>query len=142
VSAAIAPSRDLLIGWLLMLIDSGVSYGYELRRELHARGVSHDPTAIYRALRQLEADGLLRSRWKKPTAGPRRRVYEVTAAGRRQLQATTLAIAEARDSHDRFLAAVGLRPPGAGSAVAVFPAIATSTHVSVQPYEQEDGAEQ
>jgi PadR family transcriptional regulator, regulatory protein PadR len=109
--------RDLLIGWLLVLVDSGVSYGYDLRRELHARGVAHDSAVMYRALRQLEADGLLRSRWKEPTAGPRRRVYEITAAGRRQMHAVTLAIADARDAHDRFLKAADVRLVGAGSTV-------------------------
>jgi DNA-binding PadR family transcriptional regulator len=110
-----SPGRQLLIGWLLVLVDSGVSYGYELRRELHARGVAHDAPMMYRALRQLEADGMLRSRWRAPTAGPRRRVYEITAAGRRQLHAVTLAIADARDAHDRFLRAADLRLLGAGS---------------------------
>jgi DNA-binding PadR family transcriptional regulator len=40
--------------------------------------------AVYPALHQLEADGLIGSAWDDST-GRRRRVYSLTAAGRRQL---------------------------------------------------------
>ena len=40
---------------------------------------------IYRTLKRLEADGLLRSRRKPSEKGPQRRVYSLTALGRKEL---------------------------------------------------------
>lgn len=96
-------SRDLLLGWLLLLIDRGVSHGYDLSRALAEEGIGVDTAALYRTLRQLEADKLLRSRWQAPTMGPRRRAYVLTVKGRRRLNALALSIANARDAHEAFL---------------------------------------
>ena len=45
-----------------------------------------DQSQIYRTLKRLTAKGLLRDRTKASVKGPDRRVYSLTAAGRRQLQ--------------------------------------------------------
>lgn len=75
------PEQDLLSGWLLLLLSGDTSYGYDLRRHLTEHEVKADPSKVYRRLRRLDADGWVRSRWTDPVAGPRRRVYEVTAEG-------------------------------------------------------------
>ena len=62
-----------------------------------------DPAALYRALRQLDDEGCLRSRWVDSTAGPRRRQYRVTAKGRRALVELTGLITAIRDRHRAFL---------------------------------------
>ena len=98
--------KDLRIGWLLFLLDSSsCSYGYELRRELDLRGLSLDPAVLYRSLRDMESRALIASRWIRSGEGPRRRVYEITAAGRAELVRIAASVEEARDAHNGFLAA-------------------------------------
>ena len=97
------PHKELLVGWLLLRLDAGPTYGYELRRELAARRLTPDPGTVYRMLRTLEADKWLQSRWLSPVAGPRRRFYRLTNRGRRTLDAIAVLIAAIRDLHDDYL---------------------------------------
>jgi len=90
-----------------VLLEGGASYGYDLRREFDARDLNIDPSALYRTLRKLERDGWVQSRWMKATTGPRRRLYKLTAAGRRNLDEIALVIKTRRDVHDAFLSAHG-----------------------------------
>ena len=99
------PHRELLIGWLLLLLDAGATYGYDLRRAFDAQRLSPDPGAMYRMLRQLEADKWVQSRWMSPAAGPRRRFYRLTGRGRRNLDEIARLIAAIRDAHDAYLVA-------------------------------------
>ncbi len=97
------PSRELLSAWLLYLLARHASHGYELRRQLDAHGVSTESGAMYRALRKLEQDGFAASAWAKSIAGPRRRRYEITPAGRQELGQLVEAITVKRDVHAAFL---------------------------------------
>ena len=99
------PHRELLIGWLLLHLDAGATYGYDLRRAFDAQRLSPDPGAMYRMLRQLEADKWVQSRWVSPVAGPRRRFYRLTGRGRRNLDEIARLIAAIRDAHNAYLAA-------------------------------------
>lgn len=103
--AALPPAvgRQLLAGWLLLLLRPGPSYGYSLRRALAEHQVRADPGAMYRVLRQLERDGWLQSRWMQPEAGPRRRLYRLTATGRRHLEPLVTAIIGVHNGHAAFL---------------------------------------
>ncbi len=102
---SIRPDRELLTAWLLLLVQAGTSYGYHIRRELAARQLDVDAGNVYRALRQLQREGQLRSRWGKTVAGPRRRLYHITPEGQRNLAEIAARITALRDSHDRFLEA-------------------------------------
>lgn len=102
---SLRPHKELLAGWLLLHLDAGATYGYDLRRAFDAQRLSPDPTALYRMLRRLEADGWVQSRWMQPRAGPRRRFYRLTTRGRRNLDEIARLIAAIRDSHDRYLQA-------------------------------------
>jgi PadR family transcriptional regulator PadR len=99
------PGRELLAAWLLLLLERGASYGYELRRGIDARAIHADPATLYRILRQLEGAGWLESRWMSPSAGPRRRFYRVTGRGRRNLDELAVVITRIRDTHAAFLTA-------------------------------------
>jgi len=88
-----------------VLLESGASYGYDLRRELDARTLSIDPSVLYRTLRRLERDGWVQSRWMKAKTGPRRRFYRLTAIGRTNLDEIAVVIRARRDVHDAFLSA-------------------------------------
>lgn len=96
--------RELLTAWLLLLLlYRGESYGYGLRRALDEYDVGADPGTVYRILRALERDEWVESRWMMPEAGPRRRLYRLTASGHRNLDKLAVAITATRDSHAAFL---------------------------------------
>jgi DNA-binding PadR family transcriptional regulator len=101
--AAARPSDPCVTAWLLLLLDAGVGHGYELRRELVARGVPVELPVLYRKLRKLERDGWTVSRWTSSVSGPRRRSYELTCGGRRVLDEAAVVIATLRDQHEAFL---------------------------------------
>ncbi len=71
---------DLLV---LAVLEHGRSYGYELVEHLTAAGLDDlNEATVYSALRRLEAAGALTSQVVRTSAGPPRRYYELTAAGR------------------------------------------------------------
>lgn len=100
-----APRREpaLLVGWLLLLLDSDVTYGYDLRRNLAEQHLEADAGVVYRLLRRMDGDGRLQSRWSEPIAGPKRRLYTVTPKGRAHLHQIAPGITHARDVHDAFV---------------------------------------
>ena len=91
------------MAWLLLLLRDGSSYGYELRRALKVRALHLDPAVMYRSLREMERDGLIQSRWMISDSGPRRRVYDITPAGRAELARAAATIEQARDTQNAFL---------------------------------------
>lgn len=99
----IRPRDEFLTAWLLLLLDRGSGYGYELRGQLEAQSIGVDSAVLYRTLRRLEGEGLVRSRWTESHVGPRRRSYELTSSGTRQLDDVAGTISSVRDLHDRFL---------------------------------------
>jgi DNA-binding PadR family transcriptional regulator len=77
-----------LDGLLLASLEAGPRHGYAIMEALRAgSGGQFDlPTGtIYPALRRLERAGLVHGTWAE--GGRRRRVYDLTAAGRRALAA-------------------------------------------------------
>lgn len=102
---SLRPHKELLVGWLLLALDAGATYGYDLRRALDALRLSPDPGAVYRMLRRLESDKWVQSRWMSPAAGPRRRFYRLTGRGRRNLDEIARLIAAIRDAHEVYLRA-------------------------------------
>ena len=91
---------------LLLLLRERPAHGYELLDALPelVPGQRVDMGNLYRALRRLEDEGLVRSEWNAEAPGPARRVYELTDAGRELLAQWVDALARARDRIDRFLA--------------------------------------
>ncbi|MDQ6776648.1 MAG: PadR family transcriptional regulator [Actinomycetota bacterium] len=83
---------------VLLLLTGGPSHGYELLGRLQGmlpRNVAPpDASGLYRLLRGMEGDELLRSNWtENPGAGPRRRIYELTDSGRDMLDSCASSIA-------------------------------------------------
>ncbi len=73
---------------LLVLLREQTGYGYGLIEDLARFGF--DPaqlnvSTLYRSLRKMEQEGLVRSKWEAGGQGPRRRVYEITATGEQEL---------------------------------------------------------
>ncbi len=73
---------------LLLLLYDEIGYGYGLIEQLAHFGFSETDlniSTLYRTLRKMEHDDLVASRWESGGQGPRRRVYEITVAGRDEL---------------------------------------------------------
>jgi DNA-binding PadR family transcriptional regulator len=68
---------------LLLLLHHGPDHGYTLIEELDSFGLGDiDPSAVYRALRDMEERGWVTSFWdEEQTQGPPRRVYRLTQLG-------------------------------------------------------------
>ena len=68
---------------LLALLVARRDYGYGLAQRLAAAGLGEVPGGtLYPALLRLEKHGLVVVTWEPSDAGPRRKYYEVTDAGR------------------------------------------------------------
>ncbi len=84
-----------LDGMMLATLEDGPRHGYAVMEALRAGsdGQFDLPTGtVYPALRRLERAGLVRTTWTED--GRRRRVYELTPAGRRSLEEERHAWAE------------------------------------------------
>lgn len=78
--------RNSLRPCLLLLLAEGTSHGYELLDQVGALGLDRvDPGGLYRCLRAMDEEGLVRSTWEPSATGPARRTYELTDEGREWL---------------------------------------------------------
>ncbi len=74
--------RNFLQPCLLLLLGEEADHGYELAARLRPmHDGDGDSGGVYRALRSLEKQGLVRSEWLTSDVGPARRIYHVTPAG-------------------------------------------------------------
>lgn len=74
--------RNFLRPCLLLLIGEEPAYGYDLFERLREVGFSKvDPGLLYRTLRAMEQEGLVRSNWADSEVGPPRRTYELGEEG-------------------------------------------------------------
>ena len=74
---------------ILLGLVSAPSYGYELITNMQHYGFlegSAPPGMIYRHLRQMEEDNLVRSEWETPETGAAKRTYTITEEGREVLE--------------------------------------------------------
>lgn len=95
---------ELLRPGVLLLLSEEPSHGYRLLEKLGRDGLYRGPRGVlYRALRSMEREGLLVSRWSDSGLGPPRRVYEATARGREWLDARVPSLRAARVSITRLL---------------------------------------
>lgn len=96
--------RNFVRPCVLLLLREHPAHGYDLLERLRVFGFSPtDPGRLYRALRGLEADGLVRSGWEPSESGPNRRIYELTRAGMEHLHDHAQAIAATSTALERFL---------------------------------------
>jgi PadR family transcriptional regulator PadR len=92
---------------LLLLLHHGPAHGYTLLDELDRFGLGGiDPSAVYRALRDMETRDWVTSIWEEEeTQGPPRRVYRLAALGDEVLAWWTQDLQETRRLVDHFLEA-------------------------------------
>lgn len=95
---------------LLLVLRDTETHGYELAEELQQM-TPDDPIDLgnlYRLLRSIEDEGLVRSRWRDDLPGRSKRTYELTADGAALLEvwadglrASNRTISTFLDRHDR-----------------------------------------
>jgi PadR family transcriptional regulator PadR len=74
--------RGLLCTALVLLVAEEAGHGYVLSRRLDDLGIHEvDHSRVYRALRELEDEGILVSSWDHHGSGAARRSYDITAKG-------------------------------------------------------------
>jgi PadR family transcriptional regulator, regulatory protein PadR len=77
---------------LLAVLQQGPLHGYAIAREIERRSneaLQLGEGSLYPALRTLERDGLVVSRWEPQMSGPARKVYVLTEAGHAEIAART-----------------------------------------------------
>ncbi|MEV6346295.1 PadR family transcriptional regulator [Actinoplanes sp. NPDC051851] len=91
---------------LLAMLRERPDYGYGLAQRLAAAGVADVPGGtLYPALLRLEQQGLAVPSWGPSDAGPRRKNYEITPAGRALLATQAAEWAAFRNGVDSLLSA-------------------------------------
>ena len=96
--------KNFLRPCLLLLLREDPAHGYDLLERIQSLGLDgSDPGNLYRALRALEKDGMVRSAWEPSESGPDRRTYAITRSGMEELHRTAKAIAAGHETVSGFL---------------------------------------
>jgi PadR family transcriptional regulator PadR len=90
--------RHYLKPCLLLLLAEGPSHGYDLLEQVRRLGIrGAEPGGLYRYLRSMEKEERVSSWWEPSQAGPARRTYVLTDAGRRALDASVNSLRDVRE---------------------------------------------
>ncbi|AJI15881.1 MULTISPECIES: PadR family transcriptional regulator [Bacillus] len=78
--------KGILDGCILAIIQEGEIYGYELTEKLHSYGFhSFSEGTIYPLLLRMQKEGLVTSVLRESTAGPKRKYYQLSELGEKEL---------------------------------------------------------
>lgn len=91
---------------LLLMLSEKPAHGYELMENMNRLGLWEglpDAGAIYRNLRRMEEEGLVKSNWATEGTGPARRLYEITPEGTDLLRDWAVAIQKHKAALETFL---------------------------------------
>src|SRR2546422_11076977 len=89
---------------VLALLADEERYGFELVRALaETDGMVTSEGTIYPLLSRLRRDGLVESTWRESSAGPPRRYYRLTEAGRASLDSFMREWSRFRDAVDHLV---------------------------------------
>jgi PadR family transcriptional regulator PadR len=91
---------------LLLLLREAPAHGYELLERLPELLPDEriDMGNLYRVLRALEEQAVVRSEWDANAPGPAKRIYELTDEGRTLLDSWAEGLRAAQDNVSAFLA--------------------------------------
>jgi PadR family transcriptional regulator len=96
--------KNFLRPCLLLLLREQPAHGYDLLERVQSLGFDgSDPGGLYRGLRALEREKLVRSVWEPSESGPDRRTYEITRAGMEELHRSAKTIAVGHGTVGAFL---------------------------------------
>jgi len=93
---------------LLLLLGQKPSHGYELIQRLNEadfKSGEADAATVYRNLRRMDKDGLIKSHWEVGESGPGRRLYKLTSLGEESLKVWARYIAQQKAKLENFIQA-------------------------------------
>ncbi len=103
--------RNWLVPVILLALREWNSYGYELMERAAVFGFeTMNPGTLYRTLRQMEKNGVVKSKWETSKGGPARRMYSITDAGEAYLDFWAEALEQYRRNMDVFFRMYTGRP--------------------------------
>ena len=106
------PGRQFLQSALLLLLAERPRHGYALTNAVGELGLGEmDRPRIYRALADLELNGLVKVWDETSQAGHTRRAYAVTDCGHESLSSAVSRVVHERDALDNFLHRYGRVTP-------------------------------
>ena len=86
-----------------MTLQEWNSYGYKLMEQLTVLGFeAMNPGTMYRTLRHMEENGVVKSKWETTGDGPARRVYCITQAGEAYLDFWANSLKQYQQAMDAF----------------------------------------
>ena len=74
---------------VLQVLSRAKANGYEIAKMIEGRSgdaLKVDHGSLYPALRRLESTGLIKAKWEVSPTNRKARYYELTAAGRKQIE--------------------------------------------------------
>jgi poly-beta-hydroxybutyrate-responsive repressor len=96
--------REMVKPAILLLLQERRAHGYGLLAQLEDLGFPvTDTGGVYRVLRDLEESKMVRSKWEPATAGPARRVYQITPRGQQELTSWGQAVSRYHDLVGNYL---------------------------------------
>jgi DNA-binding PadR family transcriptional regulator len=97
---------DLRFTVLRMLMGSEL-YGYEIHKRLSAEGIEVGVSRLYKALHEMQINGLLESHWENSKMGPKKRLYKIGKKGKQDLDEVILsAISTVHSAYVEYLMAL------------------------------------
>jgi DNA-binding PadR family transcriptional regulator len=91
----------------MAFLARGDAHGYQIAQHLSAMrmfaGRDPDHAGIYRALKEMTDEELVTSSWETGDAGPAKRVFALTAAGRECLETWLSTLCDYRDAINELL---------------------------------------
>ncbi|MGM7724197.1 poly-beta-hydroxybutyrate-responsive repressor [Metabacillus sp. Hm71] len=95
--------KNIMIPVLLLSLRGLNLHGYKLIQQLTQFGFSSiDQGNVYRTLRQLEKDNMVKSEWDTSTGGPAKRIYSLTDAGEAYLNTWAASLEQYQSILNRF----------------------------------------
>jgi poly-beta-hydroxybutyrate-responsive repressor len=82
------------------------SYGYELIEKISEFRFHDSPPdvgAIYKNLRNMEKEGLVKSKWDTKGSGPAKRIYRIIPHGEEILHGWAITMRKRKEAFDQFL---------------------------------------
>jgi PadR family transcriptional regulator, regulatory protein PadR len=96
-------SKNLMIPFILLSLRSWDLHGYKLIQELTQFGFSSiDQGNVYRTLRKLEKENMVKSEWDVSTGGPAKRIYSLTEVGESYLKTCSDSLVQYQSILNRF----------------------------------------
>lgn len=95
--------KNFIVPFILLSLRDINCHGYKILQQLMGYGFSTiDQGNLYRMLRQLEKDTLVKSEWDTSEAGPAKRIYSLTEAGEQYLKTCVYSLEHYQSMLDQF----------------------------------------